>query len=96
MKFIIFILLFFVVLFFLVPSILAGIIRFLLTKAGGNRTTYTSHYNSSNRNNTGEYTQFKRSETGTRDGAKKKVFDKNEGEYVSFEEIKKPTNEEKQ
>ena len=95
MKFIIFILLFFVVLFFLVPSILMGIIRFLLTKAGGGRT-YTSHNNGSNRNNTGEYTQFKRSETGARDGAKKKVFDKNEGEYVSFEEIKKPTNEKKQ
>ncbi len=95
MKFIIFILLFFAVLFILVPSIIVGILRFLITKAGGSKT-YTSHNNTSSRNNSGEYANFKRNETNAYDGSKKKVFDKNEGEYVSFEEIKKPTNEEKQ
>ena len=62
----------------------------------GGGSTSSSYRNTTNRNsNTNEsYTRFKRNETTTPDGTKKKVFDKNEGEYVSFEEIKKDSNEE--
>ena len=52
--------------------------------------------NNRNRNTNEEYTRFKRNETSAPESGKKKVFDKNEGEYVSFEEIKKPTDEQKQ
>ena len=95
MKFIILIILFFAVIFIFVPSIILGIIRFIITMLGGG-TTSTTYRNTTNRNNTEDYTRFKHNETSAPDGVKKKVFDKNEGEYVSFEEIKKPTNEEKQ
>lgn len=95
MKFIILIILFFVVLLILVPSIILGIVRFIITMLGGG-TTSTSYRNTSNKSNAEDYTRFKRNETNTSDGNRKKVFDKNEGEYVSFEEIKKPTNENQQ
>ncbi|MBE6303299.1 MAG: DUF4834 family protein [Bacteroidales bacterium] len=90
MKFIILIILFFAVIFFLVPSIIAGIIRFFLTMLGGG-TGSSSYRNTTNRDE--NYTRFKNNETSAPDGTKKKVFDKDEGEYVSFEEIKKETNE---
>jgi hypothetical protein len=93
MKFIILIILFFAVIFIFVPSIIVGIIRFIITLLSGG-TASNSYRN--DRNNSEEYTRFKRNETSTPEGGKKKVFDKNEGEYVSFEEIKKPSNEEKQ
>ena len=92
MKFIIFILLIFAVIFFLVPSIIAGIIRFIITMLGGGSTS-SSYKNTTNRNADEGYTRFKRNESTTSDSTKKKVFDKNEGEYVSFEEIKKDSNE---
>ena len=38
-------------------------------------------------------TSFKRTETS--DGGRRKVFDENEGEYVSFEEIDKPSDSDK-
>lgn len=90
MKFIIFILLFFAIIFFLVPSIIAGIIRFIITMLGGGSTSYR---NTTDRDSNDNYTRFNSNET-TSDSAKKKVFDKNEGEYVSFEEIKKEPDEE--
>ena len=93
MKFIILILLFFAVIFIFVPSIIIGIIRFIITLLDGG-TTSNSYRNG--RNNSEEYTRFKRNETSAPEGGKKKVFDKNEGEYVSFEEIKKPSDGEKQ
>ena len=46
-------------------------------------------YQSSNSNTNTTYTNAQEPAT---DGGKKKVFDKDEGEYVSFEEIKTPTD----
>ena len=91
MKFIIFILLIFAVIFFLVPSIIAGIIRFIITMLCGG-TNSSSYHKTTNGNE--NYTRFKNNETTASENTKKKVFDKDEGEYVSFEEIKKDPNEE--
>ncbi len=65
---------------------------------GGGTTSYTSYRgrNTTNRNSSEDYTRFKHNETNTSEGTKKKVFDKNEGEYVSFEEIKPTTDDKKQ
>ena len=95
MKLIIFVLLILAVIFFLVPSIIAGIIRFIITMLGGGSSS-TTYRNTNGRNSNTEegYSRYKRNETTSPDGTKKKVFDKNEGEYVSFEEIKKDPNEE--
>ena len=95
MKFIIIIILFFVAIFLLIPSIIAGIIRFIIAMLGGG-TTSTSYRGTTGKNENKDYTRFKQNETTTSDSTKKKVFDKNEGEYVSFEEIKKPTDNNKQ
>lgn len=93
MKLIILIILFLAVILILVPSIILGIIRFIITMLGGGGTTSTSYRNTTKRNNAEDYTRFKHNETKSPDGTKKKVFDKNEGEYVSFEEIKRPADE---
>jgi hypothetical protein len=61
---------------------------------GGGTTSTNSYRNTASRENNEDYTRFKRNETTASDSTKKKVFDKNEGEYVSFEEIKKETSEE--
>lgn len=98
MKFFILIILFAIIILFLVPSIIFGIIRFIINILGGGTTSYTSYrsHNKTNRNSSEEYTRFKHNETNTSESTKKKVFDKNEGEYVNFEEIKPTTNDKKQ
>ena len=95
MKFILSLILILAVIFFFIPSIIAGVIRFIISMLGGGGSSSSSRSNPGRNSNTNEsYTRFNRNETTTPDGTKKKVFDKNEGEYVSFEEIKKDPNEE--
>ena len=53
---------------------------------GGGSTYNTGRSQQQRRTDDDNKASFKRTETA--DGARKKVFDKNEGEYVSFEEIK--------
>jgi hypothetical protein len=95
MKFLIIILLFIFALFIIVPSIIAGILRFLLSMLGGGSSRRYGAGSSQQRHRTDEgyTTSFNRTETT--DGSRKKVFDKNEGEYVSFEEIDKPSDGDK-
>ena len=95
MKFIFTLIVLLAVIFFFIPSIIAGIIRFIITLFGGGGFSSSNRNNSGRNSNSNEgYTRFNRNETTSPDGTKKKVFDKNEGEYVSFEEIKKDSNEE--
>lgn len=95
MKFLLLIILFFAALFIFIPSIIVGIIRFLLTTLGGGSTsTYRSRHRDGdvhNGNDSGFSTSQQRNDA--RDGGRKKVFDDNEGEYVNFEEIKKPSED---
>ena len=93
MKFILSLILILAVIFFFIPSIIAGVIRFIISMLGGGGSS-SSGRNNRNSNTNESYTRFNRNETTTPDGTKKKVFDKNEGEYVSFEEIKKNPDEE--
>lgn len=92
MKFLILIILFFVALFVIVPSVIFGIIRFLITMLGGSSSShrggqrqggYSGHASASDNGYT-----FEQSDEPLRRAKRKKVFDENEGEYVSFEEIK--------
>ncbi|MBR5891763.1 MAG: DUF4834 family protein [Bacteroidaceae bacterium] len=93
-KILILIIIFFVALFVIVPTIILSVIRFLFTMMGGTSSRGTrmhrkNTYQSSNSNTNTTYTN---AQEPAADGAKKKVFDKDEGEYVSFEEIKTPTD----
>lgn len=102
MKFLILIILFIVALFVIVPSVIIGIIRFLLNMLGGtsSRGSYrqggysNGGYGSGTTSGNGSYT-FEHTEESRTRTRKKKVFDENEGEYVSFEEIKSSDNDKK-
>ncbi len=98
MKFLILIILFFVALFVIVPSVIFGIIRFLLTMLGGTSSSRRGGYKNDgygNRNSGAETTYtFEQKEEPQSRTKRKKVFDENEGEYVSFEEIK-PSDDKK-
>lgn len=93
MKFLILIILFFVALFVFIPTILFGIIRFFLSMFGGgmasnNRGRYHSNSNVGGDDASSSYRRVNPSDPSGR----KKVFDENEGEYVNFEEIDKPSD----
>lgn len=93
-KFLILIIIFFVALFVIVPTIILSVIRFLFTMMGGTSSRGTrmhrkNTYQSTDSNTNTTYTSTQESAV---DGGKKKVFDKDEGEYVSFEEIKTPSD----
>ena len=93
MKFLILIILFFVALFVFIPTVLFGIIRFFLSMFGGgmavnNRARRDNRSNVGDDDSSSSYRRVNPSEPTGR----KKVFDKNEGEYVNFEEIDKPSD----
>lgn len=84
---ILYILLFIIILLILLPTILFSVISFFLSFLG-----FRVGRNSRTRYNTrsGE-TSYKRSEpheTASNNHSRKKIFDKDDGEYVDYEEIK--------
>ena len=93
MKFLILIILFFVALFVFIPTVLFGIIRFFLSMFGGGMASNSRgrHRSSSNVGDDGASSSYRRVNPSEPSG-RKKVFDKNEGEYVNFEEIDKPSD----
>lgn len=92
MKFLILIILFFTIIFILVPSIILSLIRFLLNIFGRSQSSFRNTNNNQNeQRNNKKYSTFHTTETT--ESNKKKVFDKNEGEYVNFEEIDKPSQD---
>ena len=93
-KFLFIIILFFVALFVIVPSVIFGIIRFLLNMLGGTssgRGGYRQGGHGGTATGGGAATEndaFEYKEESKPRAKRKKVFDDDEGEYVSFEEIK--------
>ena len=92
MKILILIILFFVALFVFIPTILFGIIRFFLTMFGGGMASNNRTQRNSRTNIDGEGSSSYHHTNPSDSTGRKKVFDKNEGEYVSFEEIDKPSD----
>lgn len=91
MTFIFFLLILFVFFLILVPTILFSVIRTIFSVLGvvfGSRSRGRRARRSDARSSASEnYSHYEKPSSG---GAKahKKMFDKNEGEYVDFEEIK--------
>ncbi len=93
-KFLFIIILFFVALFVIVPSVIFGIIRFLLNMLGGTSSGRGGYRQggyggtATGRGAATENDAFEYKEESKPRAKRKKVFDDDEGEYVSFEEIK--------
>lgn len=75
------------VILLLLPTILLSFVRSILSIFG-----FTFKHNRTHKNDTrkdeASYTSYKTNDTGIKNRHRKKIFDKNEGEYVDFEEIK--------
>jgi hypothetical protein len=94
MKFIFIIILFIFALIVIVPSLIVGILRSIISMFGGGSSYNTGRSQQQRRADDDYKASFNRSDQT--DGARKKVFDENEGEYVSFEEIKPSDSDKKQ
>lgn len=94
MKFLIFIILVFFAIFVFLPSLVLGMVRFILTLLGGRsryrNTSDAGMYGRNENVESGNSSYRRNTDANFGDGkSRKKVFDDNEGEYVSFEEIDK-------
>lgn len=81
---------FFVVI--LIPTFIFSFIRTLLSMLGfmftGRRRRTTSSYGKSNSDSGNRYTSNDKHKESASSAPRKKMFDKDDGEYVDFEEIK--------
>lgn len=81
-----YILFFLLVILVLLPTILISIVRSVLSIFGLNFKRRSQHKNDT-RKNGASFTGGAGTKS-SRDGHRKKIFDKDDGEYVDFEEIK--------
>lgn len=84
---IIYIFFFVIVLLLLLPTILIAVIRSILSIFGLNFKRNRTQKNSTT-NNDASFTNYKTNDVNNKKHRRKKIFDKNDGEYVDFEEIK--------
>lgn len=71
----------------LLPTILISIVRSILSIFGLNFTRRKAHKDNYKKNDT-QYTSYETGNQNTKKRPRKKIFDKDDGEYVDFEEIK--------
>lgn len=72
---------------FLLPTILISFVRSILSVFGSNFKHKRTNKNEAKKDNA-SYTSYDANDRGVKNRHRKKIFDKNEGEYVDFEEIK--------
>lgn len=84
---IIYIFFFVIILLLLLPTILISILKSILSIFGLNFKRNRTRKNSTTKNDA-SFTNYKTSDANDRGRRRKKIFDKNDGEYVDFEEIK--------
>lgn len=82
-----YIFLFIVVFLFLLPTILLSVIRSIISIFGFNFNGNRKRKSNTRKNNT-SFTGSGVNDVGGKKQNRKKIFDKNDGEYVDFEEIK--------
>ena len=75
------------VILLLLPTILLSIVRSILSIFGFAFKPNRTHKNDTRKDET-SYTSYNTKETGVKNRHRKKIFDKDDGEYVDFEEIK--------
>jgi uncharacterized protein YacL len=76
-----------VVLLLLLPTILISILKSILSIFGLNVKRNRTQDNTTIKNDT-SFTSCKTNDVNEKKQRRKKIFDKNDGEYVDFEEIK--------
>ena len=84
---IIYIFFFLIVILLLLPTILISIIKSILSIFGLNVKSNRTRKNNTRKNNT-SFTNYETNDVDEKKHRRKKIFDKNDGEYVDFEEIK--------
>ena len=84
---VIYIFFFLLVLVLLLPTILISVIKSILSIFGIKYRTGRNRMNDSVRNDA-SYTRHEANDMGSKTNRRKKIFDKDDGEYVDFEEIK--------
>lgn len=92
MPFIFFLLTLALLIIVLIPTILFSVIRTLFSilgfMLGGRKRRGKGNHSSSTQRGYESGAETRSRNSKTADGQRKKMFDKNEGEYVDFEEIK--------
>lgn len=75
------------VILLLLPTILLSFVRSILSVFGFNFKHKRTNKSEAKKDNA-SYTSYDANDRGVKNRHRKKIFDKNEGEYVDFEEIK--------
>ena len=92
MAFIFFLLIFALLVILLIPTILFSVVRTLFSilgfSLGGRRKGRSKASESAYKDDYDASASYRRRNSSAADGQRKKMFDKDEGEYVDFEEIK--------
>lgn len=79
---------FFILVFLLLlPTILISFVKSILSIFGFNSGKKTNRTDKTHKNDT-SYTKYETDSSNVKKHRRKKIFDKNDGEYVDFEEIK--------